>query len=143
MNGFLCNHMSEYSYGAECPYRQSCPVRAQCPYCPHQHDGNMDYSMNMLHYQQYNCYEYPNSNMSPMEYGYQNNYPYNNITNLSPMEYDYQNIYPNSVLTNVEPDYYDYYYDYGDNQMYNNLGYICPNEAINSPWSNNRMYNPN
>lgn len=126
MNGYFYNPRPEYSYGPGCPYRGTCPIRNQCPYCPHQGESNgyMNYNMEMGYYQQNNGYgENPYTNISPMEYGNGNLYPTseNTHTNVSPEYYNYNNMSP----------------------LYNNFGYVNPEENIHSPWDNNRMYSPN
>ncbi|NLM10536.1 MAG: hypothetical protein GX213_07140 [Clostridiaceae bacterium] len=123
MNGYFCNPGYRHYYQPECPYGETYPISFQCPYCLNRFDGNV----------------YMNNNMGmeyPVNYGYDEN-PH---TNISPMEYGYDNIYPvsDNMYSNVGPGFSDNMSPY-----YNNLGYINPEENVHSPWDNNRMYTPN
>ncbi|MDD4295703.1 MAG: hypothetical protein PHC69_01960 [Ruminiclostridium sp.] len=138
-----CNNPHQgYFCSQGCAYRGICPIRTQCPYCPHQQETGNYMNMNPGMYGNANMGMYENTNMGmcgcanmgmhcydqaydPMYY--QNdmieNYGYDNL-------YHTANLYPTQI-----PESYD-------NIMpaYNKNGYINPNENINSPWDNNRMY---
>jgi len=120
---FCYNTQQEYYYSHGCPYRDTCPIRTQCPYCPHQQENHC---MNPGMYGNVNMgMQYYNPAYDPM---YCQNLMYEN--------YGYDNLYP---MTNAYPEQIPETYD---NIMpeYNKYGYINPNEDINSPWDNNRMY---
>ncbi|NLY19541.1 MAG: hypothetical protein GX045_11590 [Clostridiaceae bacterium] len=112
-----------YYYSHGCPYRDTCPVRAQCPYCPHRYENNNYMNPGMW-----------NANMG-MHY-YNNAFVPMCCPNLMYENYGYDNLYP---MTNVYPEQMPETYN---NMMsgYNKYGYISPNENINNPWDNNRMY---
>lgn len=124
MYGCCSNPGHGYHYGPVYPSGNTYPVMIQCPYCMNQLEinVNLNYNMGMGHYHQSFGYgEEPGSNISPIEYGFDNIYPA-----------------ADNAYSNVEP-------SYQDNMMphYNNFGYIYPEENTLSPWDNNRMYAPN
>lgn len=122
---FCCNYNPQYDYyySHGCPYRNTCPIRTQCPYCPHQHENQFmnpgmywNANMGMPYYNQAYDPMYLQNNMYE-NYGYDNLYP---MTEAYPeqMPETHNNIMPG----------------------YNKEGYISPNEKINCPWDNNRVY---
>jgi len=121
---FCYNPQQEYYYSQGCPYRDTCPIRTQCPYCPHQLEnyGFMNPGM------------YWNTNMG-MQY-YDQAYDPMYSQNQTYENYGYDNLYP---MTNAYPVQMPETY-YNIMPEYNKNGYISPNEDINSPWDNNRMY---
>ena len=120
----ICYNPQQEYYSQGCPYRDTCPIRTQCPYCPHQHENNNHMIPGMC----------GNANMG-MQY-YDQAYDPMYCPNLMYENYGYDNLYH---ATNLYPAQIPESYD---NIMpgYNKNGYINPNENINSPWDNNRMY---